>query len=105
MTRRGQGPAWRARRRDEAVSHWPPRPSPVVSELLGGQITPRQLTRKQRLEIADLIERSADLDVWVRAEARAIAEERERPQRRLARLMRQSMNNNNSSRDAGETKE
>lgn len=82
--RRRQGSSSRTVRRVTRHCH---QPSPVVEELLGGR-SPRQLTLRQRLEIADLIERGADVDVWGRAEVRAIANDTERPALRLARLLR-----------------
>jgi len=99
MRRVRQGDSSRTVRR--AARHWPPLNSPAVVELLGGR-SPRQLTRAQRQQIVDLIERFDLEDRWFRAEVRAIVEETERPTRRLQRLIRV---NKNLVREALETKQ
>jgi hypothetical protein len=87
---RSQGSAWRARRRAQLVSHHPHVQPAALTELLGGRNV-RQLTRAQRLAVADLLERHGDLaSVDLRESVAGVLGD-ELPTRRLMRLLRQAV--------------
>jgi len=75
------------------VSHYPPAQPPAMTALLGGRNV-RHLTRAQRLEIADLLERSGNLESQtLRARVHAVIDGTPTPEMKLLGILRRAAQN------------